>query len=385
MRESPWATRSAGVPVKTIRPPSWPGARAEVDDPVGVRHDRLVVLDDDHRVAGVDQPVEQAEQLVDVGQVQAGGGLVQHVVGGLLGHVDGQLEPLAFAAGQRGQRLAEAEVAEADVDQPAEDRAGLRRSGRTSRASATDIASTSLMFLPRSVYVEHLVGEALALARLADARHAGHHRQVGVDQPDALAGRAGALGVGAEQGGLDAVGLGEGGTDRVEQPGVGGRVAASGAPDRGLVDDHDPGPAAQRPVDQRALAGAGDSGDHGEHPERDVHVTSRRLCRSRLADRQLPGGWRRVSSRGDPVVEVPAGERVGAAQPGDVAGEADPAAVACRRPARGRPRGRRSRWSPACARPPARCCPCRATAAAGRSSGRCRAGAGRRWARRRRT
>jgi hypothetical protein len=38
------------------------GAGAEVDDPVGVRHDRLVVLDDDDRLAGVDEPVEQAEQ-----------------------------------------------------------------------------------------------------------------------------------------------------------------------------------------------------------------------------------------------------------------------------------------------------------------------------------
>jgi hypothetical protein len=34
------------------------GAGAEVDDPVGVRHDRLVVRDDDHRLAGVDEPVE---------------------------------------------------------------------------------------------------------------------------------------------------------------------------------------------------------------------------------------------------------------------------------------------------------------------------------------
>src|SRR5664280_212823 len=41
------------------------GAGAEVDDPVGVRHDRLVVRDDDDRLAGVDEPVEQAEQLLD--------------------------------------------------------------------------------------------------------------------------------------------------------------------------------------------------------------------------------------------------------------------------------------------------------------------------------
>jgi len=35
------------------------GAGPEVDDPVGVRHDRLVVRDDDDRLAGVDEPVEQ--------------------------------------------------------------------------------------------------------------------------------------------------------------------------------------------------------------------------------------------------------------------------------------------------------------------------------------
>src|SRR5271169_5802387 len=55
------------------------GAGAEVDNPVGVRHDRLVVLDDDDRLAGVDEPVEQAEQLPDVGEVEAGGRLVEDV------------------------------------------------------------------------------------------------------------------------------------------------------------------------------------------------------------------------------------------------------------------------------------------------------------------
>jgi hypothetical protein len=34
---------------------------AEADDPVGVGHDCLVVLDDDDRLAGVDEPVEQPE------------------------------------------------------------------------------------------------------------------------------------------------------------------------------------------------------------------------------------------------------------------------------------------------------------------------------------
>jgi hypothetical protein len=35
-----------------------------------VRHDRLVVLDDDDRLAGVDEPVGQGEQLPDVGEVE---------------------------------------------------------------------------------------------------------------------------------------------------------------------------------------------------------------------------------------------------------------------------------------------------------------------------
>jgi len=55
------------------------GTWAEVDDPVGVRHDGLVVLDDDHRLTRVDEPVEQSEQLFNVGEVQAAGRLAEDV------------------------------------------------------------------------------------------------------------------------------------------------------------------------------------------------------------------------------------------------------------------------------------------------------------------
>ena len=77
------------------------GAGAEVDDPVGVRHDRLMVLDDDDGLAGVDEPVEQREQVLDVGEVEARGRLVEDVDAALLPQVRGQLEPLPLAAGQR--------------------------------------------------------------------------------------------------------------------------------------------------------------------------------------------------------------------------------------------------------------------------------------------
>src|SRR3982750_816053 len=103
------------------------GAGAEVDDPVGVRHDPLVVLDDDDRLAGVDEPVEQAEQLLDVGEVEADGRLVEDVDAALLGHLGGELEPLPLAAGPGGERLAEGEVAEPDVGEPVEDDVRGRR------------------------------------------------------------------------------------------------------------------------------------------------------------------------------------------------------------------------------------------------------------------
>src|SRR5262245_23900017 len=73
-------------------------AGTDVDDPVRVRHDGLVVRDDDHRLAGVDEPAEQSEQPLDVGEVEAGGRLVEDVDVGLLGHVRGELEPLPLAA-----------------------------------------------------------------------------------------------------------------------------------------------------------------------------------------------------------------------------------------------------------------------------------------------
>src|SRR5437867_2875861 len=63
------------------------GAGTQVDDPVAVRHDRLVVLDDDDRFAGLDEPVDQAEQVLDVGEVQAGGRLVEDVDAALLAQV----------------------------------------------------------------------------------------------------------------------------------------------------------------------------------------------------------------------------------------------------------------------------------------------------------
>ena len=76
---------------------------------------------------GVDEAVDQAEQLLDIGEVEAGGRLVEDVDAALLGHAGRQLEPLPLAARERGERLPEAEVAEPDVGEPVEDRVRGRR------------------------------------------------------------------------------------------------------------------------------------------------------------------------------------------------------------------------------------------------------------------
>ena len=93
------------------------GAGAEVDEVVGGAHRALVVLDDDHRVAEVAQPVEGRDQLLVVALVQADRGLVEHVhdadqAGADLGR---EADPLRLAAGERAGRAGQREVADADV------------------------------------------------------------------------------------------------------------------------------------------------------------------------------------------------------------------------------------------------------------------------------
>src|SRR2546425_5793425 len=96
---------------------------AEVDDPVGLRDHVEIVLDDEHRVPRVDQAVQHVDQLLDIGHVQADGGLVQHVQGlrkTRLRELAHQLDALRLAARKRRALLAEREIAQADVLQQLE-------------------------------------------------------------------------------------------------------------------------------------------------------------------------------------------------------------------------------------------------------------------------
>jgi len=98
-------------------------ARADFDLPVGGGDDALVVLDDDHGVAGVDETLQLRHQLVDVGGMKARGRLVEDVERTaplLLLKLGGELDPLRLAARKLRRGLAEAKVSEADVAQQRE-------------------------------------------------------------------------------------------------------------------------------------------------------------------------------------------------------------------------------------------------------------------------
>ena len=84
--------------------------RAHVNNMIGVFNNVQVVLDDYHAVAGVNQSVQDVQQLIDVCHVQAGGRLVQNIqcaAGWPADQFAGQFDALGFAAGQRCGRLAQ--------------------------------------------------------------------------------------------------------------------------------------------------------------------------------------------------------------------------------------------------------------------------------------
>ena len=92
----------------------------KVDDPIGCLDDIEIVLDDQHRVALIDQARQHREQAAHVFEMQTSGGFVEQingVAGGPLGKLGGEFHALRFATRQRGGRLTQAHVAEPHIDQ----------------------------------------------------------------------------------------------------------------------------------------------------------------------------------------------------------------------------------------------------------------------------
>ena len=103
----------------TTTPAGVPALRPEIDHVIGGLDHVEVVLDQQHRVAGVDEPVQRGQQPLDVRQVQAGRRLVEDVDGVLRALQRAQLgrdldraaprrprasSPTGRASGSRGPR-----------------------------------------------------------------------------------------------------------------------------------------------------------------------------------------------------------------------------------------------------------------------------------------
>ncbi len=286
----------------------------EIDDPVGRAHHVEVVLDDDQRIARVEQPAESSEQLRDIVEVQAGCRLVEkkQVPGAcfpvsLPGQVASELQSLGLATGQRRHGLAEPQVAETDGCKRLEALEHLAITGEVShrlrdrhvqhvRDAARRPGAAHHLHLQRLRAIPASVAVGTAQVHVREKLH--------LDVLEAIAGAgwttAGA-GIEAERADrvatLDRDGFGrEALSDRVEGAHVARGIRAGGAPDRALVDHHDLGDvlrAEQGPVrarrlgwlapgtqqrriqhvpNQRGLAGPGHTRDTHEATERDRHV-----------------------------------------------------------------------------------------------------------------
>ncbi len=106
----------------------FPSSGAEIDEVVADGDDIEIMLYDDDGVPGIAQAVEDLKQDLDVLIVKARGGFIEEVkdmAGGAFREFTGELDPLGLAAGEGVRRLAETDVAEADVIERIHDGAEL--------------------------------------------------------------------------------------------------------------------------------------------------------------------------------------------------------------------------------------------------------------------
>src|SRR6202171_1290991 len=282
-----------------------PTFRTQVDDVIGGFEHVEVVLDDHHRIAGIDEAMEDVEQPLDIGEMEAGGRLVEDVE--RLPRVTpaelfGELDPLRLAPGQLGRRLPQADVAKAHLAEGLELAFDLgdavKELGRLLDAHVEHVGDR----LAAVGDLERLLVVSLALTDFAG--HVDIRQEVHLDLDDAVALAvlaAAALYVEAEPARLVAAHarlrhLGEQLANVGEHPRVGRRVRTRRPADRRLVDvDHLVDEAEPRnlaggagPIlgavemlrqasikdvaDQRALARAADTGNADQFAQREVHV-----------------------------------------------------------------------------------------------------------------
>src|SRR5262245_53106592 len=288
--------------------------------------------------------MEHGDEALDVGEVQTGRGLVQDVEGtppGFLRQLVGELDALRFAAGERVARLAEREVAEADVveyGQRPRDR-GVRgeERARLLHGHGEDVGDAAL----READSERLLGEAPPAAHVAVDEEVGQKRHLhplpslpraGLAPPAAHVEGEAARRVAAQT----RLGYeGEEASDVVVAADVRDRRRARGAPDRRLVHldrtlemlgaleramgTDPPGRQAEGPTygaiqdaaHERRLPRPGDARDARPRTDRelDVDVPQVVLRHAAQGKHREPPGWPRRSVPCPWATEIPARER----------------------------------------------------------------------------
>ena len=199
MTERRFRITSRAVPSRDDLAAMLPRARAHVDEPVGHPHHLLVVLDDEHGVAEVAEPLERRDQPAVVALVEPDRRLVEDVEDPDELRADLRREPqaLRFSARERPRRAVEVEVADADVVEERQPLADLLQDastdellGRRQAELVDEVERTGHGLLGEGVDREPADGdgEHLGLEAGALADRARPHRHVLLD-PLALTAR----------------------------------------------------------------------------------------------------------------------------------------------------------------------------------------------------
>ena len=96
----------------------------EFEQMIRLAHDGFLVLDDEHGVAAIAQPLHHADELAHVARMQADARLVEDEerVDERIAEAGGEIDALDFAAAERARGAVEREIAEADFEQIGEPR-----------------------------------------------------------------------------------------------------------------------------------------------------------------------------------------------------------------------------------------------------------------------
>ena len=313
-------------------------------------------------MARVQQLAEGPHQLGDVVEVQAGGGLIEQEQPALLGHrlarragrlgqEAGQLQALRLAAAERGHRLAQAHIVQTHVHD------GLQHThhlavvaeqlhrfahGEFQHVGDAELAVHLAGQPALDLHVQQLGPVAAAVAVGAAQVHVRQELHLHMLEARAAAGGAAAItGIEAEHAGAVAPltrqrRIGKQLADLVEGAHVAGGVGARGLADRALVHEHRIGQpvGAQQPVvlagafgglaevagqrgvqhvlHQRALARAGNAGDHHHALQRKAHRHVLQVVLAHAFEDELGRGL--VHQPGEARAHMLAAAQVGAGQ-----------------------------------------------------------------------